>query len=186
MLQVHRGPGFVLEHYQGGKKTLRGIEHALNSVLVSSSSFIFLMQISTLENARHIFYFIFLQLSNNDVAEAVALMETVATVIPTDANVYWILGNRSNGTRSAKFEMWETYSVKNITSVNPVPTSNVQAFSFFGKVAEGKWQRRHDFRGAVITATAVVRPALSFITLGCIAVCLQVLVTRRTPIFILE
>lgn len=113
------------------------------------------VQIAGLERYWHIFYFIFLN-GNENVDKFLRLMEAVSLVSPADSNVYWILQHGGQDTTNEEFLMWETYSVKDIACPGPVPSSNIQDISFFGEIVEEKWRRRRDFRGSVITATAVV------------------------------
>ena len=90
----------------------------------------------------------------NDFANYMELMEKVSHVIPIYADVFWIL--QKDVLSNNEFFVWETYSVKNLSFVQPVPSSNINEPSYFAHLVKTKWSRRQDFRGSTVVATAVV------------------------------
>ena len=120
-----------------------------------SSFILFLTQVAGLERHWHPLYFIFLP-PNEDISNCIKLMERVSHVIPIHANVYWISQSGDKDTSREEFRIWETYSVKGLAVVQPLSTGHIQNLSCLRNLVEDKWRRRQDFRGSVITATAVV------------------------------
>ena len=101
-------------------------------------------------------------LLNSSAAKWIDLMERVSLVIPTHADVYWIVQDGGKVTGNEEFSIWETYCVKDLTFVQPVLTTRIQDLSYLGKLVDDKSRRRQDFRGSVITATAVVSAVTAF------------------------